>query len=562
MMGIDRSFLGAQRGTAALIGGIVTALVLAGCSSGSSSDKADDGPDLNNQPALSVPEVAPAGMIVPPAPAVPELPAAAPAPGAPGGGGDAPTGPDAAPEAPAAPDTSGLYPQPRPGDVGEQRGAGQPITKNGVTNAFVAKLTGAESVDHTDTKWNVSGTGNAVMWDNGSGEVITMFGDTFGAPRPSGEQSDEAPQVSGDGLNVPVFPRGVPFPALPYVNLVQGGKQGSGFAGDTGTRAPSGFDWRVNTLAYSDSDDPLNFSYSSFRTDRDKHAAESIPAKRANGSEITTLPTSGLSVGGRQYVTYSSVRQYGPAPGSWTSNYSGLAYSDDNGATWRKSGNSFWTNGGPAKNFQMPALSRRGNMVYMFGTENGRVGGVYVARVPTDQVLNKGAYQYWTNGHWATGLRAEPTPVVSGGVGEVSVQWSQSLGRWLMLSTDVFNNGIVVRQAANPQGPWTSPQVVASGTDYPSIYGASIHPKSHGNDLYFTMSQWSSYNVYLMHATVTKQAIPAPSPQVPEIPLPGGARIPNGPAPDLPNLQLPELKLPDSLKPPQNNPGAPRGPGG
>ncbi|GAA1482509.1 hypothetical protein GCM10009624_29490 [Gordonia sinesedis] len=547
--------------TSATVMGVVAAMAIAGCSSNSGSNSQQK-VDLDGQAQLSVPNVAQAGMIVPPAPVVPELPKAPAAPAAP----EAPTSPDA----PTSPGTGGapmapgpdLYPAPKPEAVGEQRGNGQPNTKGGVTNAFVAKLTGANSVDHTDTKWGVAGAGNAVMWDNGNGQVLTMFGDTFGTPRPRGEESDQPPLVSGQGFNLPVMPKEIPFPALPYVNLKQGGKQGSGFAGDTGTRAPTGFDWRVNTLAYSSTRDLRQFSYSGFLTDRDKHAREVIPARRVNGNEITTLPTSGISINGVQYVSYASVRQYGPAPGSWTSNYSGIAVSRDNGATWRKSGSAFWSNAGPARNFQMPALARRGGMVYMFGTEQGRVGGVYVARVPAGQILNKSAYQYWNGRGWMRGLTAEPRPVVSGGVGEVSVQWSPSLQRWIMLSTDVFNNGIVVRQAANPQGPWTSAQVVASGANYPSIYGASIHPWSKGNDLYFTMSQWSSYNVYLMHATITRQGIPAPRPGVPEIPLPGGARIPQGPAPDLNVPNLPNLQLPKSMEGPRNNPNAPRGPGG
>ncbi|MFT4042569.1 MAG: DUF4185 domain-containing protein [Gordonia sp. (in: high G+C Gram-positive bacteria)] len=536
---------------------IAATVAVAGCSSSSGATKTQQNVNLDAQPQLSVPNVAPAGMIVPPAPPVPELPQP-----------QSHTVSTDAPAAPTGPDTAivtspgDLYPQPRQEDVGEQRGNGQPITKGGVTNAFVAKLTGANSVDHTDTKWGVSGAGKAVMWDNGSGQVITMFGDTFGSPRPQGESSDQPPLVSGQGVNLPIMPKGIPFPALPYVNLVQGGTQGSGFAGDTGTHSPTGFDWRVSTVAYSDTHDLSQFSYRSFLTDRANHAREVIGARRVNGTEITTMPTSGIAINGVQYVSYASIRQYGPAPGSWTSNYSGIAVSTDNGATWRKSGNAFWTNAGPARDFQMPALARRGGTVYIFGTEQGRVGGVYVARVPAGQILNKAAYQYWTGSGWRRGLTAEPRPIVSGGVGEVSVQWSPSLKRWLMLSTDVFSNGIVLRQAAHPQGPWTSPQVLASGTNYPSIYGASIHPWSTGNDLYFTMSQWSSYNVYLMHATVTRQAIPAARPGVPEIALPGGSRIPRGPAPDLNASILPTLQLPKSLQGVRRNPAAPRGPVG
>lgn len=524
----------------------VSAITLSACS-GTTKNTSEAKVNLDGQQQLEVPEVKHANMIVPPAYVVPELPVAG-------------NPPATQTPAPAGPTGDGLYPAPTTENVGEQRGNGQPITKGGVGNNFVAKLTGSQSVDHTDTKWGVAGAGNAVNWDNGQGSVITMFGDTFGRPRPQGERSDQPPLVSGAGLNLPVFPKGVPFPALPYVNLVQGGTQGSGFAGDTGTKAPTGFDWRNNTLAYSTTHDLRQFSFDSFATGPNGQARELIGSKKVNDVEITTLPTSGISIGGRQYLAYASIRRYGPAPGSWTSNYAGIAVSDDNGATWRKSKSAFWTNAGPARNFQMLSMAKYGDRVYVFGTEQGRVGGVYVARVKASKLLDKNAYEYWSGGHWTRGLKAEPTPVVSGGVGEVSVMWSPSLRQWLMVATDVFRNGIVLRQANSPVGPWTDARVIASGTNYPSIYGANIHPWSKGNDLYFTMSQWTSYNVYLMHATVTRRPIPGARPGIPEIPLPGGQRLPGGVAPDLPGATF-DLQLPKSMQGPGGNSRAPRGPG-
>ncbi|MGB3708378.1 DUF4185 domain-containing protein, partial [Gordonia sp. (in: high G+C Gram-positive bacteria)] len=235
------------------------------------------------------------------------------------------------------------------------------------------------------------------------------------------------------------------------------------------------------------------------------------------------------------------------------------AVSDDNGATWRKSKNAYWSNSGAGRNFQMPALAKYGDTIYMYGTAQGRVGGVYVAKVKASKILDRSSYSYWTNSGWVRGLRAAPAPIVSGGGGEVSVQYSSSLRQWLMISTDVFHNGIVLRQANNPMGPWTNARVIASGKNYSSIYGANIHPSSTGNDLFFTMSQWSSYNVYLMHTTVTRQGVPGPRPGSPAIPLPGGQGLPGGPAPDLPAPTF-DLRLPDSMGGGTPNPKAPNKP--
>ena len=60
----------------------------------------------------------------------------------------------------------------------------------------------------------------------------------------------------------------------------------------------------------------------------------------AIGPEVTIIPTAGVSVpynnayGARQYMSFMSIRSW-DTPGRWTTNYSGIAYSDDNGQTWR-----------------------------------------------------------------------------------------------------------------------------------------------------------------------------------------------------------------------------------
>ena len=58
------------------------------------------------------------------------------------------------------------------------------------------------------------------------------------------------------------------------------------------------------------------------------------------GPEVTIIPTAAISVPGagqngatRQYINFMSVRSW-DTPGRWTTNYSAIAYSDDNGQNW------------------------------------------------------------------------------------------------------------------------------------------------------------------------------------------------------------------------------------
>jgi Domain of unknown function (DUF4185) len=197
-----------------------------------------------------------------------------------------------------------------------------------------------------------------------------------------------------------------------------------------------------------------------------------------------------------------SVNYWGPA-GSWFTNYSGFAYSDDNGETWTKSPTARWQNTKAwDDNFQMVALVKDKGYVYMIGTPNGRFGNAHLARVPEKQVLDKKAWRYWDGRTWSTQERAA-VPVAAGPISEVSVQWNAYLGKYLMMYLDESRASVVLRSSKSLTGPWSGEQVVARGTDFPGLYGTFMHPWSSGPDLYFTMAQWDPYNVFLMHTKLT-----------------------------------------------------------
>ncbi|MFD9946558.1 DUF4185 domain-containing protein [Nonomuraea sp. NPDC059023] len=316
----------------------------------------------------------------------------------------------------------------------------------------VAKVTGAGS--GTDLAWKVNATDLGIMWDNGAGEVLAAFGDTF-----------------GDGWAPP---------------------------------GANGGDWRSQVLLRSgDRDLADGMTFSSAATDRAGHAKELIPSRKVDGDEITVIPTAGVSVGTRQYMGYMSVRHWGP-PGQWDTNYAGIAYSDDNGQNWTAATTPRWDNPDGGNHFQMAAMVRRDGYVHLFATPNGRSGAAYLARVPERQILDKSAYQYWTGSQWRQGQDTLAAPVVNAPVAELSVQFNAYTGKWLM--TYLQGSDVVLRSAAAPTGPWSAPALVASSADYPGLYGGFMHPWSQGPDLYLTLSEWTPYNVYLIRITLTPDA--------------------------------------------------------
>jgi len=60
-----------------------------------------------------------------------------------------------------------------------------------------------------------------------------------------------------------------------------------------------------------------------------------------------------------------------------------------------------------------------------------------------------------------------------------------------------------MRTAKDITGPWSEPYEIASGWEYAQLYGSYFHPLSADSEtLYFTMSMWLPYNVYLMKVVV------------------------------------------------------------
>lgn len=332
----------------------------------------------------------------------------------------------------------------------------------------VAVLTGAESLNATEARYQVKGTDLGIMWTDERGQILAAFGDTFG----------------------------------------------SGWAGPgSEVRDPAASDWRSNTLARSSDHNPADgMPFTDFVTDRPGHAKELLSSLKQDNVEITTIPTGGISVGGRNYLAYMSVRHFGE-PGQWTTNYSGIAYSDDDGQTWVNVPGAGRINSAEFDDkFQMIAFARRDGFIYAFGTPNGRSGAAYAARVTEQQLLDLSAYEYWTGTAWQRGASTIAAPIITGPVGELSVRYDQTLHSWEMMYFDQPRGAIVVRLAQQPTGPWGNPVPLATSEQYPTLYGGFLNPYSHGSDVYFTMTQYDRYNVSLMHATLPTSRTNAQAP--------------------------------------------------
>jgi hypothetical protein len=319
-------------------------------------------------------------------------------------------------------------------------------------------VTGPDSPNDTIKRFAVTGTDLGIMWDNGNRQVLMAFGDTYGYCSVRGQQwrynvlfrsQDGALSNTVDASNSPLWAPGL-------------SKQ------------------IINSLKWAP-------------------------------TEKGIIPTAGVAVGGNQYINFMSIKNW-DSDGRWTTNYSAIAVSPDDGEHWGVYPDSVRSaSGGIEKapfvpgneNFQMGAFMKPGPgdpYIYSFGTPSGRGGSAYVARVAPGGIPDPRQYEYWSSAAnaWVPGNPGAATAIVPGPVGEMSAQYNTYLKQYLMLYCNGAND-VVARTAPAPQGPWSPEQLLVPSMQFPGgIYAPFLHPWSTGRELYFNLSEWSAYNVMLM----------------------------------------------------------------
>ncbi|MGV9826088.1 DUF4185 domain-containing protein [Gordonia sp. NPDC003429] len=356
-------------------------------------------------------------------------------------------------------------------DFGSYRAEGKkpqgPLVTLTKPNKAIQWVTGPRSPNHTDTRFSITSTDVGLPWDNGSGQVLMAFGDTWG--KCAGQmvwRHNTMLRANGNSD----LDKGVTFPdAIPGVIR----------SGASVTAAHPTF------------------------------AQPMVNAVAVRNIEVGVIPTGAISIGGVQYVNMMSIHRWGPGPGRWTTNYSAIAVSRDNGQTWGLDADTRRWNldlglpGVPQvadgnSRFQMGAFVRSGDYVYQYGTPSGRQGPAYISRFRPGDILDLSRYEYFRGGsgyQWSP-HPADAVPVVTAPVAELSVAYNSYLGRFVMLTENTGN--ITFRSAPTPAGPWSNPRVVVPASQTAGLYAPSIYPGSGGQFLYFVASRWDDYNVMLI----------------------------------------------------------------
>ena len=140
-------------------------------------------------------------------------------------------------------------------------------------------VTGPDSPNETIKRFAISGTDLGIMWDSGD-QVLLAFGDTSG------------------------------FCMIP------------------------GHQWRYNTLMRSADRSLSNtVNVTSSPLIHPGIAKQIVNTIKAAPDETGIIPTAGISVGGTQYLNFMSIKSW-DANGAWSTNFSAIAMSQDNGQNW------------------------------------------------------------------------------------------------------------------------------------------------------------------------------------------------------------------------------------
>lgn len=321
----------------------------------------------------------------------------------------------------------------------------------------IARVTGAagagehlKSPNATPADYNVGGTDLGIIWEMEKGRYGLFFGDTYG------RHHFEKPVVKGS-------------------------------------------DWRCNVLAFS-RDQALEdgLTIDEMAVDTLGKAREIVyGGKDMSGKgNWTSIPTGAIRANSADYVHYMNVRHWNSS--NWGTNYSSLYRSGDNGKTWAPVKTVRF---GENSNFGQVGFFKKDSFVYMIGTESGRQSSPKLARFRETDIEHQNAYEYWdgTNGKWIKGHEEKATNLFHDATGELSFIYHEKSQLWMIFYFNEKRYEICARYAPDLTGKWSAPQRIAHGKEYPKLYGSYIHPVSvYKDSIYFLMSIWEPYNVFLM----------------------------------------------------------------
>jgi hypothetical protein len=229
------------------------------------------------------------------------------------------------------------------------------------------------------------------------------------------------------------------------------------------------------------------------------------------------VPAGGMSANGKMFVYFTTGHSLKKLMGR-----SVLGVSTDDGVTFSKvydNSSDHFINVDPVK------VTTPLSQILLFGSGDYRQSNPYLSVSSEKEIETKGAIKYFAGldsrtqkPEWSASESDAKALFDQPCLGEFSTIHDEVMGKWIMLY-NCHADGIEMRTADEPWGPWTDPQVIFEpvrdgaigkyvGKDVPAaggVYGPFMIPnlfETHGSvrTIYFTVSTWVPYAVILMKA--------------------------------------------------------------
>jgi Domain of unknown function (DUF4185) len=297
-----------------------------------------------------------------------------------------------------------------------------------------------------------------------------------------------------------------------------------------------------DSIAYSIDTDPEDCLQLQFATGSDgRYLSPKVPGISLGAFEV---PVGGFGIGEKMYVFFTTDHSAAKVMGR-----SVLARSDNGAKSFTllyDVSNDKFINIDPVivDNAAIPGLPESsGQGVLLWGTGDYRKSNPYLAYVPLSSVEDRAAWRFYAGTDPTTRLprwseqEADAAPLFEHPcLGELSVAWYASLGKWLMTYNCALPRGITMRSADLPWGPWSNGEVIFQPWDdggychfmhvaYESQNCDTVQDPGHNNEwageygpymipslsrsqegvttVYFVMSVWNPYAVMLMKTELT-----------------------------------------------------------
>lgn len=296
----------------------------------------------------------------------------------------------------------------------------------------------------------------------------------------------------------------------------------------------AGGNWRSNVLLYTDQTDySTGIAFTGALTAAgaaENGTAVQLTPNASRGALIqgnaeitpktnTCIPTGAVMVGDTTYLYYMEIDENGfQDSGEWNVYCCRVLKSGDHGESWTQVEGLVWQaqteegEEGAAPNFaQIYPLNTGDGYVYIYGIPGGRSGGTKLGRVETDKIEDFEAYEYFTgydddgSAKWRKGSsglsyikQRDSAYIIDMPCGEMCVTYNEYLDKYLA----TYQNGssLVYRTSDTPYGPFSKPEtILKTATDVYLGYGAFTCQQmsdNGGRRIWILVSEWwPIYNV-------------------------------------------------------------------